>query len=349
MRSDGGIPNGAMVDGRPPNADCLVNGHLPSNRAALGRDGQLASHLGGLRRFAVAITVLNVLGHAWFGFEQSFAQPLVALAAAYSTELLLEAVDAASARRRPRFAGGFRSLIDFLLPAHISGLAASMLIYANERLWVVAFAATTAIASKAVFRSPIGSTYRHFFNPSNFGIAATLLLFPSVGISQPYQYTENLDALGDWLLPGLIIVTGSLLNTVFTGRLPLIAAWLGGFVVQACARSAWFGSPMRAPLSMMTGVAFVLYTFYMVTDPATTPSRPRYQVIFGASVAAAYGVLTAAHVVFGLFFALVFVCAVRGVWHIAADRFARRVSPLRRLRAQAEPARVPVLAGGDVG
>jgi hypothetical protein len=28
--------------------------------------------LGGLRRFAVAITVLNILGHAFFGFEQSW-------------------------------------------------------------------------------------------------------------------------------------------------------------------------------------------------------------------------------------------------------------------------------------
>ena len=31
--------------------------------------------LGGLRRFAIAITVLNVLGHTWLGFEQSLAGP----------------------------------------------------------------------------------------------------------------------------------------------------------------------------------------------------------------------------------------------------------------------------------
>ena len=34
--------------------------------------------LGGLRRFAVAITIFTLLGHLWFGFEQSYAQPLVA-------------------------------------------------------------------------------------------------------------------------------------------------------------------------------------------------------------------------------------------------------------------------------
>src|SRR5262249_43956993 len=96
-----------------------------------------ANHLPGLRRFAVAITVLNILGHAFFGFEQSFAQPLVSLAAAYSTELVLEAVDACCNRRRPRFAGGPRPLIDFLLSAHITGLAVAMLLFANDRLWVV--------------------------------------------------------------------------------------------------------------------------------------------------------------------------------------------------------------------
>ena len=29
-----------------------------------------SNRLGGLRRFAFAITVLNILGHTWFRFEQ---------------------------------------------------------------------------------------------------------------------------------------------------------------------------------------------------------------------------------------------------------------------------------------
>ena len=62
----------------------------------------------------------------------------------------------------------------------------------------------------------------------------------------------------------------------------------------------------------MTGVAFVLFTFYMVPDPGTTPTRPRDQVWFGAAVALTYGLLQALHVVYGLFFALAIVCCVRG-------------------------------------
>lgn len=269
--------------------------------------------LGGLRRFAVAITVLNILGHTFFGFEQSLAQPLVALAVGYSTEILLELVQAWSQQRRPCFMGGFRKFIDFLLPAHISGLAVAMLLYANDRLWPIAFATAVAIGSKAIFRAPVGKGVRHFYNPSNFGITITLLLFTWVGIAPPYHFTENLDRIGDWVLPGIIIVSGSFLNWRFTHKLPLIASWLGGFVVQAIIRSWLLDTPLVAALLPMTGIAFILYTFYMVTDPATTPQGKLSQALFGAGVAATYGLLMVSHIVFGLFFALTIVCTVRGL------------------------------------
>src|SRR6478752_4469203 len=94
-----------------------------------------------LRRFAAAITLLNVLGHTWFGFEQSWATPLVAVAVAYLTEILLERVDARRQGRAPRFpARGAAANLDFLLSAHITGLAVGMLLYAGDRLAPIAFA-----------------------------------------------------------------------------------------------------------------------------------------------------------------------------------------------------------------
>jgi Na+-translocating ferredoxin:NAD+ oxidoreductase RnfD subunit len=129
--------------------------------------------------------------------------------------------------------------------------------------------------------------------------------------------------VGDWILPGVIVCTGTFLNARFTHRLPLIAAWLSGFVAQAALRSLFLDTPFGAGLIPMTGVAFILYTFYMVTDPATTPSGRREQIVFGLSVAAVYGLLMVTHVVFGLFFALSIVCAVRGLG-IYAMRWVRR-------------------------
>ena len=275
--------------------------------------GHQSPRLAGLRRFAIAITFLNILGHTVLGFEQSWAHPLVALAAAYSMEIILELVDGWKNHHSPRFLGGFGKLVDFLLSAHISGLAVSMLLYPNEQLWVIAFATATAIGSKAIFRAPTGKGTRHFFNPSNFGITITLLLFPWVGISPPYQFTENLTGCADWVLPVLIICTGTFLNARFTRKLPLIGAWTGGFFLQALLRSYWFGTPLVAALLPMTGVAFVLFTFYMISDPGTTPSKPVEQVIFGGSVALTYGFLMVSHIVFGMFFGLTIVCALRGL------------------------------------
>ncbi|HAX77576.1 MAG TPA: enediyne biosynthesis protein UnbU [Cyanobacteria bacterium UBA11372] len=271
------------------------------------------NRLAGLRRFAIAITILNLLGHTVLGFEQSWAQPLVALATAYSMEILLEAIDSKVNHRTPLFAGGIRNFVDFLLSAHITALAVAMLLYANERLFPIAFASAVAIGSKAIFKAPVGKATRHFLNPSNFGITVTLLLFPWIGIAPPYQFTENLSGIGDCILPGIIVISGSFLNAIFTKKLPLIAGWLGGFILQALLRSLIFGTPIVAALVPMTGVAFVLFTFYMVTDPGTTPNQPINQFIFGASVAAAYGLLMVNHIVFGFFFGLTIICILRGL------------------------------------
>jgi len=286
--------------------------------------------LGGLRRFAIAITILNLLGHTVLGFEQAWITPFVSLAAAYSTELLLEILDARLSHRPVRFRGGIGKVVDFLLSAHISGLAVGMLLYANERLWVVTFAAAAAIASKVIFRvgaGPSGSNAsRHFFNPSNFGISLTLVLFPWVGIAPPYHFTEKLVGAGDWILPGIIVCSGTFLNWRFTRRLPLIAAWLTGFAAQAALRHWLLGARIESALLPMTGVAFILYTFYMVTDPATTPSATRSQILFGAGVAATYGLLMASHIVFGLFFALSIVCTLRGLAMAVEARLAQQTA-----------------------
>jgi hypothetical protein len=290
--------------------------------------------------------------------------------------LLLEVLEGWARHRRPAFTTSAGALLTSLLSAHISGLACAMLLYANDRIWVVCFASAVAIASKTLFRMPVGCATgawplllfqlvlfvfllqagdatagwfpvapgwvpafrlgvlglltvlaalippglptRHYLNPSNFGIAVTLLLFPSVGVAAPYHFTENLGGVGDWAVPLVIICTGSVLNTWYTGRIALALSWVGAFALQAVVSSLILGyttghCPIEARLSAMTGVAFILFTFYMVTDPATTPEGPAAQVAFGASVALVYSMLLMSHVVFGLFVALVIVCVARGL------------------------------------
>ncbi len=289
----------------------------------IAKDRSKVIRLAALRRFATTITILNIVGHIFLGFEQSWAQPLVALATTYSMELVLELMDARSHQRPLAFAGGLRNLVDFLLPAHITGLSIAMLLWANDQLLPFAFAAAVATGSKAILRVPIGKGTRHFLNPSNLGITLTLILLPWVGFAPPYEFTENLSGAGYWILPAIIIILGSLVNRL-TGRLPLIAGWLAGFVLQACLRSVLFGFPVVAALVPMTGVMFIIYTFYMITDPGTTPQGTWGQVAFGAAVAGVYGLLILVHVVAAIFIALTIVCALRGLGLFAKALAARR-------------------------
>jgi enediyne biosynthesis protein E5 len=285
-----------------------------------------ARRLGGLRRFAVAITVFNILGHTVFGFEQSWAQPIASLATAYAFELAAEWLDAVTTGRRPHFTESWTQLCNCLLPAHITGLAVAMLLYSSDRLLPIMFASAVAIVSKATLRLSVGGRLRHVLNPSNFGITVTLLLFPWVGIAPPYHFTENLPPAGSVILPAVICISGTLVNSRFTGRLPLIAGWISGFLAQAVLRNIVFGTSLISALGPMTGVAFVLFSFYMITDPATTPFETRSQVTFGLAVAAIYGLLVILHVVFGFFFALSLVSAARGL-AVCIRRLNPAVSP----------------------
>lgn len=270
--------------------------------------------------FTILMIVWNVLGHTTLGFEQSWATPVVAVITAIFVSMFLDWVDATAKNRELRFTGSVGRFVNFLPACLIPAFACGMLLYANERLWPVIFAVTLSIGSKVILRAPVGNGHtQHIFNPSNFGVAATLLLFPDVSFAPPYHFTENITGLWDWGIPLIVLATGLIVHGLFTGRLPLVGAWVGGFVLQAIVRAKLAAAPFFVPLMPMTSAAFIVFTLYMIPDPATTPLKPSRQALFGFAVAMVYGTLQLLHIVFGLFFALLIVCAVRGLsLHVSA-------------------------------
>jgi hypothetical protein len=264
--------------------------------------------------FAILIVVWMVAGLTILGFEQSYAQPIVGVSAAIGMQMLLEWVEARSKGRPVRFSGGWANFANFLPPAIIPGVAVAMLTYSNDRLWPVAFTAVLSIASKVLFRAPIGNGQtQHVFNPSNIGITLTFLLLPAVGPAPPYQFTQNVPGLMRWVIPGIILLAGIIVHAKFTGRLILVMGWLTGWVTQALVRIAMYNLPFIVPFVPMTSAGFTLFTLFMIPDPATTPLKPWRQFGFGFAVAALYGVLFVLHIVFGLFYALAIMSAIRGV------------------------------------
>lgn len=273
-----------------------------------------AGALTALKRFALSITAFNVIGHLWLGFEQAPITPIVTVAFAFAFAGLLEAVASAADGRPPAWRMGRDRLLAFALPVHISALACAMLLYGNAAVSPYLFAVAVGLSTKYLIRLRIKGQRRHVLNPSNTGIAVTLILFPWVGIAPPYQFTAGTEGIADWLIPLGILASGTMLNAGLTKRLPLILAWIGGFVLQAVFRSVVFDAALFGALVPLTGVAMILYTNYMITDPATTPSSKRGQIAFGLANAAIYGVLMLNHVAFGLFFALVITCGLRGLY-----------------------------------
>jgi hypothetical protein len=166
---------------------------------------------------------------------------------------------------------------------------------------------------------------RHFMNPSNLGITVCLLVFARwISISPPYMFSEWASSYFRLFIPIVILVSGTVLNTMLTKRVALIVGWMGGFFIQAFVRHWLWGVQLNTALTVMTGIAFVLFTNYMITDPGTTPSRPRAQFMFGSSVAFVYAVMMQFNIVYTLFFATCVVCAFRGLGWWGAHWIKRR-------------------------
>jgi hypothetical protein len=273
-----------------------------------------------LRNFAMSITAFNIFGYTLLGFEQPWIWPIFAVAVGYLTDLTLETTTGWAYRRTPRYRGrGVRGLYEFLLPAHITSLAVNMLLYANNQFLPVAFGVVVGVGGKYILQAPIHGRMRHYMNPSNFGIAVTLVVFGSwVNIAPPYEFTEKANTFFRVMVPVVIITAGTVINALLTKRTALIVGWLGGFAIQAFVRHAIWHVSLFGALGPMTGVAFVLFTNYMITDPGTTPSKGWPKFMFGASVATVYGVLMEFNVVYTLFFATAVVCFLRGLgWWVA--------------------------------
>ena len=293
-----------------------------------------------LRNFAISMSVFNILGYAVLGFEQPWTWPLFAVAVGYAVELTAETLAAWAGKRAPGYSGhGMWGLYTFLLPTHITALAVNMLLYANDRFLPIAFGTVVGVGGKYVLRAPINGRMRHFMNPSNLVITATLVAFPFVNMVPPYHFTENVSDVFRIMIPMIIITAGTVLNTQLTKKTPLIVGWVGSFVIQALLRHYIWGVALWGALLPMTGVAFVLFTNYMITDPGTTPSKGRYQFMFGSAVGFVYGILMIFNIVYTLFFAVCIVCLARGGYW-----WARWLLERRRERAVAtEPKAAPTL------
>ena len=218
------------------------------------------------------LAALLVYGIGWLDFDITFVRAGLILATALATQ---KACDRLSGSTAP-FASTSRSAL-------ISGLSLCLLIRSNVHA-LACLAAVIAIASKFLIKV----RGKHVFNPTDGAIVALLLVTKLVWVS-PGQWGTA--AFFAFLMgcAGSVVVTRA-------ARADVSFAFIAAFSVLVIGRSLYLGEPLALPLHRLESGAFLLFSFFMISDPKTTPDSRTARILFAVLVAA-----TAWYVQFRLF------------------------------------------------
>ncbi|MEO8066361.1 MAG: RnfABCDGE type electron transport complex subunit D [Flavobacteriales bacterium] len=160
-----------------------------------------------------------------------------------------------------------------LKSAAITTLGLCLLFKSGSAITLV-LGASIAIASKFVVRV----RGKHIFNPANIGIIAAMLLTGDAWVS-PGQWGSG---------AALVFLVGAagLMVVLRVGRIDTSLAFLGTFAALHFARNVlYLGWGADVWLHQLTNGSLLLFTFFMITDPVTTPSAPRARIGWSIAVA----------------------------------------------------------------
>jgi Na+-translocating ferredoxin:NAD+ oxidoreductase RnfD subunit len=249
-----------------------------------------------------------VLGFTVLGFNRSPTQVLVTALAACALEMVLSRV----------LEGKVRSPFSAL----ITSCGLSLLLNYSHSHTLLLIPVFAAIGSKYVF------TWqgRHVYNPAMFGVIFSLFFSRDLITAAPAYQWNGIASMAYFLLFGALMLFMPRIN-----RLPLVSSFLVTFTLLTALR-AWI---MRHHLPFETlfwgtlsSPSFLLFTFYMITDPKTSPSSRRDQIYVGIALAAVDLLFHLFKSYYTFFYAAFTVATVRYLWAVlrsclgAKGRFA---------------------------
>jgi hypothetical protein len=244
---------------------------------------------------AAVLVAVQVLGQIALDFDLSIAQILTSLVTCATIEVVV----------RFRREGAIAWPASALLTGN--GVALILRVPGTEHgdwwsldgWYYFAGVAAFSLATKYLIRHRGG----HVFNPSNIGlVAAFLILGP-----------ERIEPLDFWwgpMSPGLavatlVIVVGGLAITARLGMLGMAFGFWATFATSIavvalaghCMSATWrFGPICGASFwwVLVTSPEVLIFLFFMITDPKTTPEGRVARVLFGTGVGFASALLAAA-------------------------------------------------------
>ena len=232
-----------------------------AERSALVRWWDRASRIDPRYLIAFLITLVLVAAQLRYHMLGSYDRLAFALGVCLATEALLSWFD--------------RGRVVNLLSAYISGISLTLLIKPQGgALWPFVLGGVIAISSKYVLR------YRdnHLWNPTNFAVAALLLLAPDRVSVLSHQF-------GNDLTTNMVIWIFGLIIAARVGVLHITLTYVASFLLLNTLRATVLGQPVLPEIAPITGPMYQLFVFFMITDPRTIVRGKRRQILVVVTIA----------------------------------------------------------------
>ena len=239
------------------------------------------------------ITLILVVGHLSYGILESYLATALAIVTAIAVELILGRLIYG---KWPHPAS-----------AYITGISVGILVR-SPAYWPYVVCSFLSIASKYVLRV----RGRHIWNPSNFGISVMVFVVPAAMATLSVQW-------GNALWPMLVIWTLGSAIIWRVRRFHICATYVLSFLAFAFLRSWLTGNPWQAEVAPLTGPMYQLFTFFMITDPKTTVSSKRGQILVAFLIALVEMVLRLMQSIYAPFYALFLVGPAANLLEIWQD------------------------------
>ena len=154
----------------------------------------------------------------------------------------------------------------------ISALSLILLLRTDDVLLAMT-AAAIAISSKFLVRF----NGKHMFNPANVAIVSLMLLSDRVWISTGQWGNAAIGAFALACLGFIVLTRAKRAETTITFLLAYAALLVG--------RALWLGDPLQIPLHHLQNGALLIFAFFMISDPKTTPNTAAGRIIYAMIVA----------------------------------------------------------------
>lgn len=210
------------------------------------------------------LLLFNILGLTVLGFNRSPLQVGIICGATVLLQLFYDSV--------------FFQKFQLNLSAFITSLGLSLLVNFGHSYFYPLVPVFFAISTKYFFTLK----GRHVFNPALMGVALSLLITNEfISAAPAYQWNE---------ISSMPLIIAGLAMFLFMPKINrhwLVISWLLTFTAQIVLRSLLIKHylPWQTLFfGTLSSPAFFLFTFFMITDPATSPKTKREQIIAGVSL-----------------------------------------------------------------